>query len=93
MVRDYYLALALPACVVGWRAVLDQSARGSLTMGGRLAAAAVFGSYVSVVCLSWDAANWYGMHLLTFAILSGAAAWAWQVAAHDIMARPDKGET
>jgi glycosyl transferase family 87 len=76
MVRDYYLALALPACVVAWRAVLVQSSREPLTIGGRLAMAAIFGSYVSVLCLAWDAANWYGVHLLTFVALGAAAAWA-----------------
>ncbi len=77
MVRDYYLALGLPACVVAWRAVLERAAQG-MTMGARLAAAAVFGSYLSVLCLSWDAANWYGVHLWTFTALGAAAAWAWR---------------
>lgn len=76
MVRDYYLALALPAAVVAWRAVLARSLHGTTT-GARLALTAVFGSYVSVVCLSWDAANWYGVHLLTLSALGAAAAWAW----------------
>ncbi|HKQ49083.1 MAG TPA: glycosyltransferase family 87 protein [Phycisphaerae bacterium] len=76
MVRDYYLALALPACVVTWRAVLARSSQGPMTIGTRLAATAVFGSYVSVLCLSWDAANWYGVHLLTLVGLGMASVWA-----------------
>lgn len=78
MVRDYYLALALPACVVAWHAVLERSSSGPLSVGARLAATAVFGSYVSVLCLSWDTANWYGVHLLTLITLGMASAWAWR---------------
>jgi hypothetical protein len=77
MVRDYYLALAIPASVVAWRAVLENGSRGRLTRGARWALGAVLGSYLSVICLSWDLANWYGIHLLTLVMLSAAGAWAW----------------
>ena len=91
MVRDYYLALALPACVVAWRTVLEKYSQGPLSTGARLAALAVFGSYVSVLCLSWDAANWFGVHLLTLITLGISAAWAWRVAARDTDAREGTG--
>jgi hypothetical protein len=81
MMRDYYLALALPAYLVIWRAVLGQSLSEKRGPGGRMAIGALaFFPVGGMVALAWNAANWYGLHLATVAVLAGAAVWAWRVA-------------
>ncbi len=80
MMRDYYLALVLPAYLVVWQAVLSRSHPGGSGPGRRLAIGALaFFPVGGMVALTWNAANWYGLHLATLAVLTGAAVWAWRV--------------
>lgn len=77
MMRDYYLALTLPAYVVMWRTAL----RGDGTAHGRkLAAGAIAICYLSVLCIGWDTVTFYGLHMITLAVLTGACAWTWRTA-------------
>ncbi len=75
MMRDYYLALALPAYIVLWRTAL--SGEGT-AHGRRLAAAAIAICYLSVLGLSWDSGTFYGLHLGTLAVLTAACAGVWR---------------
>jgi hypothetical protein len=81
MMRDYYLALALPAYAIIWWSVLAQSdqaghARGRMAAGGALAFFVLGG----LIGIAWNPANWYGLHLATVAALAGATGWAWRAA-------------
>jgi hypothetical protein len=78
MMRDYYLALALPALVVVWRVLMRQRALSKWSLGGRLSVVAVGAFALGVPCLAWNDANWYGIHLVSLAALAAAAAWAWR---------------
>ncbi|MFH1418479.1 MAG: glycosyltransferase family 87 protein [Planctomycetota bacterium] len=78
MMRDYYLALALPAYVVVWRAALVQTSAGRRSFGPAFAAAALAFFAATVPCLGWNDANWYGFHLAATAALAAATAWAWR---------------
>lgn len=78
MLRDYYLALALPAYVVVWRRVITPAPSGR----GRILAAVALGiCYLSVVGMGWKTGTFYGLHLATLAILAAACAWAWRAGA------------
>jgi hypothetical protein len=77
MMRDYYLALTLPAYVVMWRTALV----GDVTAQGRkLAAGAIAICYLSVLCIGWDTVTFYGLHMITLAVLTAACAWTWNSA-------------
>ncbi len=79
MVRDYYLALALPACVVVGRFLATEEAvvhRRTRAIG--LGALALF--FAGVVCIKWDDATFYGLHLATLVALGIACAVVWRAA-------------
>jgi len=84
LLRDYYLPLALPACVVIWQAVMVKNgsvARAripSRTPRGRMAAFAALGFFcVGFAALAVEALNWYGLHIATLAGLAAASGWVW----------------
>ncbi|MCG8405101.1 MAG: DUF2029 domain-containing protein [Phycisphaerales bacterium] len=78
MMRDYYLALSLPAYIVVWRTViLAAEQTGKLRRAGAGIAAIAF-FYVSVLAIGWDDAVFYGLHLATLAGLAGACVWSWR---------------
>lgn len=77
MMRDYYLALALPAYVVLWRAALEVPVDSTTRRRRGFLIAAIAVAYLSVLGLASHAANWYGIHLLTTAVLLWATAGVW----------------
>jgi hypothetical protein len=80
MVRDYYLALALPACVVVARFLATEeltSYRRTRAIG--LGSLSLF--FAGVVCMGWNDATFYGLHLVTLAALSIACAVVWRTTA------------
>lgn len=78
MLRDYYLALALPAYLVVWRTVITT---GRCTRGRGAAMVALGTCYLSIVGIGWKTATYYGLHLATLAVLAAACIWAWRVSA------------
>ncbi len=78
MMRDYYLAIALPAYIVVWHGVSKYAPRCGRRLGVccALGALAVFplGGFVGLVS---HTATWYGLHLATLAMLAAATAWTW----------------
>ena len=79
MMRDYYLALALPAFVVVWRMVLMAGTSGRERRSRLVGIAAIAFFYLSVVCLSWQTGTFYGLHLATVAGLVVACIRAWRI--------------
>ncbi len=91
MVRDYYLALALPACVVICRFLATEenaSHRRARAIG--LVSMAVF--FGGVACIKWDAGTFYGLHLATLAVLAIACAVIWRTATPRRVAAADSFE-
>ncbi len=74
MMRDYYLALALPAFVVVWRLVLSAGAPRWTRWVGAVAIAAF---YLSVLGLKWKTGVFYGLHLGAAAALGAGCVVAW----------------
>jgi len=91
LTRHYYMALALPAIVVVWRALRAERARSARRKpGSLLAAAAVAAWIVGLVALGWDLGRWYGLHLGVLAILLSATVWAWRC--ETLQIPPDNGQ-
>lgn len=77
MLRDYYLALTFPAYVVVWRTLAAR--RPLWSAGPRFwVAGSIASIYVSVPSLASHTANWYGVHLVTTAVLTAATVWVWR---------------
>lgn len=76
MMRDYYLALSLPAYIVVWRAVIAaaQATRKLRSAGFGLAVIVFY--YLSVVAIGWKDAVYYGLHLATLAGLAAGCVWS-----------------
>ncbi len=81
MMRDYYLALAIPAYVVVWAAVAHSRSGGgggTHRLGRGAACVALFVFFLGVPGLAWRTGAWYGFHLATVTVLAMATAWAWR---------------
>ncbi len=82
LTRHYYLALALPALAVVWRAMVTEYHRNGERPNGdtKLGLVALLAWGVGIACLGWNAGRWYGLHLGVLLILAIATGRAWQKA-------------
>jgi len=72
MVRDYYLALALPAVVVLCGLRLCPRSAEAVGKSRIIASVGLVAFYASTLLVGWNAGNWYGLHLLSILVLGVA---------------------